>query len=402
MTPDHTPTYSPSNSGPATGSQAAGRPRLGVLCLSASLGGLELNSLKFAAWMQARGWDVTLFAPPATPLANLAEQWAVPLAPVVPRRGLQLPPAARALQKQVAQRRITVLIVTQNKDLGLATLVKLLLKGDLYLLYQQHMQLGRAKRDWFHTLRFRLLDAWLSPLPGLARQVLEKTRIAASRVHVVPLGLPIEQFSEAALPQHQARQALNLPAQGPLLGLLGRLDYGKGQDFVLEVLHQLRTTTAHPARLLLMGEPTRNEGDAYFRRLQELVAQWGLQDHVFFRDFEPDPATFYNAIDVFVLASTNETYGMVTLEAMAAGVPIVASAAGGTLELVQDGHTGLLYPLGDVATCVRQIRQCLEQPGLAQQRVQQAQQQVQQYSHQRQCALTEAIIGSLSPAVSAG
>ncbi|GAA4011304.1 glycosyltransferase family 4 protein [Hymenobacter fastidiosus] len=371
------------------------RPRLAVLCLSESLGGLELNSLKFAAWMQARGWDVTFVAPPASPLAGLAAQWFVPLAPLRAQRGFRLPAAARALGRELEQRRVEVLIITQNKDLGLATLAKLLVKGRLHLIYQQHMQLGLAKRDWFHTLRFRLLDAWLSPLPSLARQVTEKTRFAPSRVHVVPLGLLVEQFSASPVPRDVARRALNLPAEGPLLGILGRLDDGKGQDFVLEALHQLRTTTAHPARLLIMGELTRNEGDAYLHRLRELVVRLDLQEQVFFRDFQPDPVTFYQAIDVFVLASTSETYGMVTLEAMAAGVPIVASATGGTVDLVQDGQTGLLYPLGDVAACVRQLRQCLEQAEPTRQRVARARQEVQRYSHHQQCALTEVVIDSI-------
>jgi D-inositol-3-phosphate glycosyltransferase len=373
------------------------RSRLGVLCLSGSLGGLELNSLKFAAWMQQRGWDATLFAPPATPLAQLAEQWFVPLEPIVPGRGLRLPAAARALQHQLDLHQVDVLIVTQNKDLGLACLVKVLLRGRLRLIYQQHMQLGRPKRDWFHTLRFRLLDAWLSPLPGLARQVTQKTRLAPSRVHVVPLGLPLAQFAPRPAQKAAARQALELPPEGPLLGILGRLDDGKGQDFVLEVLHRLRTTTPHPVQLVIMGELTRNEGDTYLHRLRELVATLGLAEHVFFRGFQPDPAGFYQAIDIFVLASTNETYGMVTLEAMAAEVPIVASATGGTVELVQDGLTGLLYPLGDVAACARHIGHCLEKPGATQQRVRRARQAVEQYSHRRQCELTESIIHSIQP-----
>ncbi|GAA3923180.1 glycosyltransferase [Hymenobacter algoricola] len=385
------PPVRPATTAPA---ENRNRPRLGVLCLSGSLGGLELNSLKFAAWMQLRGWDVTMLVPPATPLAELARQWVVPLELVVPRRGFRLPAAARTLLQQLEQRQIDVLIVTQNKDLGLATLVKLLRRGHLHLIYQQHMQLGLAKRDLFHTLRFRLLDAWLSPLPGLARQVLEKTRMAPGRVHVVPLGLPIEQFAPGAGSKAAARQALELPAQGPLLGILGRLDDGKGQDFVIEALHQLRTTSPHQARLVIMGEPTRNEGDTYLHRLRQLVATRGLEQHVFFRGFEPDPAVFYHAIDIFVLASTSETYGMVTLEAMAAGVPIVGSATGGTVELVQDGETGLLYPLGDVAACARHIGWCLENPVATRQRVIRAQQQVQLYSSQVQCAQTEAIIYS--------
>jgi glycosyltransferase involved in cell wall biosynthesis len=372
-------------------------PQLAVLCLSGSLGGLELNSLKFAGWMQERGWRITFFAPPATPLAKLAEEWFVPMETLAVRRGLALPLTAWALKEQLERLHIEVLVVTQNKDLALATMVKTLMGGRLRVIYQQHMQLGRPKRSLVHSLRFRLVDAWLTPLPGLAQEVARLTRFDTKRLHIVPLGLPLEQFAPPARTTAQARKELDLPEHGRLLGILGRFDAGKGQDFVIEVLHHLRTQLNHDASLLIMGESTRNEGEAYYEQLKQQVVRLGLQDRVHFRGFRANPSVFYQAIDVFVLASENETYGMVTLEAMAAGVPVVATATGGTVELVQHGKTGLLYLRGDVAACARAVRRCSDEPATTRARVELAQLERWRYSHHRQCALTEDIIRTLSP-----
>ena len=370
-------------------------PQLAVLCLSGSLGGLELNSLKFAGWMQERGWRITFFAPPATPLAKLAEEWFVPLETLVVRRGLALPLTAWAFKQQVERLHIDVLVVTQNKDLALATMVKSLMAGRLRVMYQQHMQLGRPKRSLVHTLRFRMVDAWLTPLPGLAQEVARLTRFDTKRLHVVPLGLPLEQVASPTRTTAQARKELDLPEHGRLLGILGRVDAGKGQAFVIEVLHHLRSQVGLEANLLIMGESTRNEGDAYFEQLKQQVARLALQDRVHFRGFRANPNVFYQAIDVFVLASENETYGMVTLEAMASGVPVVATATGGTLELVQHGKTGLLYLRGDVAACARAVCQCADEPTPTRIRVERAQLERWRYSHHRQCALTEDIIRTL-------
>ncbi|MBF9223076.1 glycosyltransferase family 4 protein [Hymenobacter ruricola] len=367
-----------------------------MLCLSGSLGGLELNSLKFAGWMQERGWRVTFLAPPATPLAHWAEEWFVPLETLRVGRGLAMPRAAWELKIQLERLRVEILIVTQNKDLALATLVKTLMGGRLRVIYQQHMQLGRPKRSLVHTLRFGQLDAWLTPLPGLAREVARHTRFEARKLHVVPLGLPLEQFAPHTRTAAEARHELGLPLEGPLLGILGRLDAGKGQDFVIEALHHLRTQFGRAASLVIMGEPTRNEGDAYLRQLRAQVKQLGLENQVHFRGFRANPAVFYQAIDVFVLASENETYGMVTLEAMAAGVPVVVAATGGTVELVQHGHTGLLYLHRDVAACARSIRRCFDDPAATRQRVARAQMDRWRYSHHRQCALTEDVIQAVS------
>lgn len=229
-------------------------------------------------------------------------------------------------------------------------------------------------------------------MPGLARQVQEKTLLDVSRLHVVPLGLPLEQFWLASHSQEEARQELELPAQRLLLGILGRLDGGKRQAFVIEVLHRVRKGLLPDAALVIIGELTRNEGDAYLQQLRQLIARLKLESYVYFRDFKDDPAVFYHAIDVFVLASTNETYGMVTLEAMAAGVPVVAAATGGTVEIVDDQQTEILYPLGEVDACGAAVQQCLTKPEAIAQRVRQAQQAVQRYSHHCQCELTEEII----------
>lgn len=281
---------------PDAGSPAAAagpKPQLGVLCLSGSLGGLELNSLKFAGWMQERGWRVTFFATPATPLATWVNDWFVPLETLVVRRGAAMPLLAWALKKQLERLQITVLVVTQNKDLAAATLAKTLMGGRLRILYQQHMQLGRPKRSLVHTLRFGLLDAWLTPLPGLAAEVGRLTRLDMRKVHVVPLGLPLEQFASATHPPAAARHELGLPPTGPLLGILGRLDAAKGQDFVIDVLHHLRHEYGLEVQLVIMGELTRNEGDTYQRQLREQVARLGLQSQVHFRGFQANPTVFF-------------------------------------------------------------------------------------------------------------
>jgi len=382
--------------GPVADAPAAAQ--LAVLCLSASLGGLELNSLKFAGWMQERGWRVTFIAPPATPLAKWAEEWFIPLEELAVRRGLAMPLAAWKLKQQLERLRVGVLVVTQNKDLALAAFVKALMGSQLRIIYQQHMQLGRPKRTLVHTLRFRLVDAWLTPLPGLAREVTRLTHFAPRRLHVVPLGLPLEQFAPPTRTAAKARQELNLPLPGRLLGILGRFDDGKGQDFVIEALHYLRSRLGYEAGLVIMGEPTRNEGDVYLQQLKAQVIRLGLEKHVHFRGFRANPAVFYQAIDVFVLASTHETYGMVTLEALAAGVPVVAAATGGTVELVQHNETGLLYLLRDVAACARAVRRTFDEPAATALRVERAQLERWRYSHHRQCALTEDVILSLDTA----
>ncbi|NVO85037.1 glycosyltransferase family 4 protein [Hymenobacter terrestris] len=370
---------------------------LSILCLSESWGGLELNTARFAGWMQARGWPVQVITCTNSPLAARAAELGVTVVTLGnPWKALDVPAAGR-LAAALRAFGTRALLISRNGDLGLAVLCQKLFLSKLPLLYQQHMQLGLAKRGLVHTLRYRALAAWLAPLPGLARQVLEKTRLAPEKLYIVPLGVELEKFADEQLTTAKARRRLNLtlPKDAVLLGLIGRLDDGKGQDFVVEALADLRTRFPQ-LHLLLVGEPTRNEGNTYADALQARIQALGLTDVVHLRGFTPQPEVAYRALDISITASVNETYGMVTIEALAAGRPVLGAAAGGTRELLDDNRTGLLFELRDYASFRAAVARLLQEPGLMERLGRQGQQEVfATYSHHRQCELTEQILWSV-------
>ena len=373
------------------------KPPLTLLCLSASWGGLEINTVRLAGWLRERGWPVEVLTLPDSPIARHARAQALPVAeyPAGRWRAINVL-GARRLARHLRQHGTRVVIAAQNRDLPLLVLAKRLFLPSIQLIYQQHMQLGQPKRDLVHTLRYRALAAWITPLPWLAMQVRQFTRLAPQRLHVVPFGIELEKFTQPALSQPAARQQLRLPAAATLLGLIGRFDDGKGQLFVAEAFHRLRQELpGQDVQLVLVGEATRNQerGSAYREAVLARIAALGLQEVVHVREFTPAPEVFYRAIDVFVMASSSETYGMVTIEAMAAGLPLAATRAGGTVELVADGQTGLLYPPGDGTALVGALKKLLLDPAYARQLGAAAQAEAQlHYSHHRQCELTEAVI----------
>nr|WP_262895143.1 glycosyltransferase family 4 protein [Hymenobacter jeongseonensis] len=357
---------------------------------------MELNTVRFADWMRERGWPVQLINLPDSPIAARATEMQMDVVLLRnPWKAADVPAAGR-LAKILRDFGARALIVTRNGDLGMAVLCKTLYLPQIRLVYQQHMQLGLAKRGLVHTLRYRALDAWLAPLQQLAREVREKTRLPAERLHVVPLGIELEKFAHAGPTQAQARAQLNLvlPPDAVLLGLIGRFDEGKGQAFVVEAVAKLRNQYPQ-LQLLFVGESTRNEGNEYREAVLARVQELGLADAVHVRGFTPQPEVAYRALDISITASTNETYGMVTIEAMATGLPVVASATGGTLEIVADGRTGLLFPLGNEAAFEAAIERLLH-PELAAQLGQAAKAAaLATYSHQQQCVLTEEVLHSL-------
>jgi N-acetyl-alpha-D-glucosaminyl L-malate synthase BshA len=98
-----------------------------------------------------------------------------------------------------------------------------------------------------------------------------------------------------------------------------------------------------PSRLLLVGEgPELNAA-------RDLVRGLDLEERVHFLGKQDEVAPLYQASDLFLLVSEKESFGLVALEAMASGVPVIGSTAGGIPEVVEDGVTGFLFPVGDIA-----------------------------------------------------
>lgn len=137
------------------------------------------------------------------------------------------------------------------------------------------------------------------------------------------------------------------PGGGPLrVGMIGTIIPWKGQDVFLRAF--ARAFPAGDTGAVLVGAPL--FGDlGYERGLRSLVAQLGIEERVEFRGFRDDVAAELARLDIAVHASVvPEPFGQVVVEAMAAGLPVVAAGAGGPTTIVTDGVDGLLTPPGDV------------------------------------------------------
>jgi glycosyltransferase involved in cell wall biosynthesis len=154
---------------------------------------------------------------------------------------------------------------------------------------------------------------------------------------------------------------LDVPEGAPVLGLVGRLCDVKGQRELIRALARLEH---RDAVAVLVGKDLEADG-AYERDLRREAEQTGVADRVVFAGYRDDVPAVLAALDVFVLPSWIEGLPLVALEAMAQARPVVASAVGGTPELVVDGETGLLVPAKDVDALARAIDKLLADPDLA-------------------------------------
>jgi glycosyltransferase involved in cell wall biosynthesis len=157
------------------------------------------------------------------------------------------------------------------------------------------------------------------------------------------------------------RQRLGIPADRPVVGIVGRLQPWKGQDRFLEALAELRRR-GHDAHGLIVGGTAFDLSPHFAEQLRELVGRLGLEGRVTMTGQVEDAAPHFGLMDVAVNASEGEPFGIVLLEAMAAGVPVVAVATGGPLEIVDPGVTGLLAPDGGPLALADAIGEVLGDP----------------------------------------
>ncbi len=156
-----------------------------------------------------------------------------------------------------------------------------------------------------------------------------------------------------------ARIDLEYLSNSFLIGVFGRLAPWKGQHVVLEALSTLPGVCA-----VFVGDALFGETD-YRDSLHKRVEQADLRERVRFLGFRNDIPRLMRAVDVVVHSSVNpEPFGRVIVEGMLARRPVVASAAGGVLEIIEDGDTGLLYPPGDVSVLRAQIDRLRNDPAL--------------------------------------
>ncbi len=234
------------------------------------------------------------------------------------------------------------------------------LAGIPALWFQHGIPLGSA---WMDRLITRIPAVGVLACSQAAAEAQRRWRPARPTAVVYP-GVDLSAFDPEKLPPPaEARRQLGLPENGPLIGMVGRLQRWKGMHTLIQAMPQILERYPE-ARAVIVGGRHELEPD-YEDELRKLIRRRGLQDRVWLAGFQTDIPRWMQAMDVVVHASNREPFGVVVLEAMALGKPVVAGAEGGPREIITEGVDGLLAPYEDVETLARQIRRYLDDPDFA-------------------------------------
>ncbi|MBE9568420.1 MAG: glycosyltransferase family 4 protein [Proteobacteria bacterium] len=331
------------------------------LCLSAGLGGLELYVFRSSEAL-ADSSDNNTVIPVLRADSKLDQyfkdhssfsiKYIKPLFRALPLFN------ARKLAAIIDRNNIDVIHMHWGKDLPLAVFAKILSRRKPALVYTRQMMITRAKDDFYHRFLYRQLNLLLTitrELEGLCKKFIP---LLSDRIRTLYYGVkPPKTFLDRKTIIEE-RQKLGFSENDFIAGLIGRLEQSKGQHLLIEAIH-----TAQQEGLNIKALIVGHEMDPGYRdKLRKQAGELGVQDNIIFQDFTSEPQQLMQLCDCIILASGQETFGLVLPEAMRADVAVIGSNSGGVPEIIEHDKTGLLFESQNPEDLYLQLRQLFDDP----------------------------------------
>jgi glycosyltransferase involved in cell wall biosynthesis len=298
---------------------------------SIGFGGQELRILAESGWLRAHGWDALIVAQPGSRLAAEAAAARLPVTEIAMRRAAD-PRAILAVRRLLVERGARVVHTHSSIDSWIAGIAGRSL--GLPVVRSRHVTIAVPKR---RALVYRLAHRILTSAERV-KTILVEAGVDPARIVAVPPGVDTARFHDGI---SGARVRAELGLAGPTAGLVANIRGSKGHDVFLDAACAVLTAVPG-ARFLIVGD------GVGFDDVRARVRALGLDERVRMTGFRRDVPEIMAALDVLVLPSIrSEATSQVILQALAVGTPVIASAIGGSPEVIRDGETGRLVPPND-------------------------------------------------------
>ena len=308
------------------------------LCLSPDFGGLEIFFRDFARWLAGRE-DVTLHLG-LREKSRLAGELAPLERPTfsLPDSGGKLPlKRARALARYVRDAQIDAIHMHWKDDLPLVALAKRWSGRKVRVIHSRHMDLPGSKHDPYHRFIYSAVDQFHAITRALASQAAAHLSLPRERIRQVYLGAHVPS-SDTLESRAQVRSRLGW-GDAFTVGVVGRISEYKGQHLLIDAIWLLADRGVQ-VNGVIAGHAMEED---YLESLRHRVHQAGLDEQIRFFGFQESPHALIRALDALALTTVKETFGLVLVEAMLLGVPVIGSNAGGVPEIIVHGESGLLF-----------------------------------------------------------
>ncbi len=326
------------------------------LCSAREIGGGERHLADLANALANRGHDIFAALSPLSPLmTELSELPKQNIIELRMRNSMNIASATK-LMRFVRANQVEVVHAHVARDYPLASWVAGRCRVPLVLTRHVLFPLNRI-----HRLTLRHVAQVIAVSHAVADSLRTQHIFRDDQIAVIQNGIDVERFKQ----RKQAAQSDRLELSRKLrVGMVGHLAPIKGQeDFIRAAAIVARQR--HDVDFIVAGEDKSRDGENW-QNIESLVRELGLAERVSLAGWIDDIAELLSTFDLFVSPSRSEPFGLSIVEAMAAGVPVIATMSEGAREIIEAEKTGRLVPTGDIAALANGICKLLDDPGARQ------------------------------------
>ena len=340
-------------------------------CTSDAWGGLELYASTLIVELQREGCQVIAVCKPQSKVEQFLLAHGVEYCHLPSYSKLSFA-SLKFISSFLKARNIDVVHVHFHKDIWISSMA---LRNDRRRKLFLSVYMGVfSKNDILHRWIYRRVNAIFTSSHRLNAILSERYPVPKEKIHFLPYGRTLEFYNADQAKRNAIRSRYHIHDKELFIGTMVRIDPGKGALDFARSFSYLEMSLQSDVKYIIIGEPSRrgqrkpNESpfephcEEYLKEIESFIAKEHFSERIFLAGYQEDVIGFLSAMDVFVFPSRDELYSLVMLDAMAMGLPIVATGAGGNLEQITDGSNGLHYKVGSSDDLAMKISHYISHP----------------------------------------
>lgn len=309
-----------------------------ICCTTETWGGLEQTAFRDAVILREKGIETTIFCLDRGAIYERAKGQGIEVHAVPPRRVYFNYRIFRDIRKLCSSGHFDLVHIHSFNTI-FSILVGL--KGvNIPVVATRHIYVEHVKKDIFHKWYLGRIDKMLAISKFSRRNILETYPITDDKIETLYLGINFDRYTRDEQKAIQFRKQFSIPENKKVIGVVGRIDPAKGQmEFVKAIPYIIKE---HPdAHFVIVGKTTSSKENDYLTEVKKEVQALGIDTFVTFTGFFSDVSIPMSAMDIFVMPSYFEAFGLIAIEAMACKIPVVATNMGSIEEMIPNYDHGI-------------------------------------------------------------
>lgn len=308
-------------------------------CLSKSWGGMEMVTINTVKRLLDKHITVELLCAAESRIHIEANNFGMIIYPVK-ASGYFHPLTTIRVALTIQKGNYDIIHTHASKDLWLLVPALKIARSNAPLLLTKHVGSFISKKDIMHNWLYKRLDYAIAISNVIRQNLRDTTHLAEDKILLHYNGVDCNNFDPARYNGKKVRTEFKIGGDEILIGMVGRFSVGKGHEEFIAAAKKLNESNPN-LKFIITGEASRGE-DSYEAQIKHLVNDLGLQN-IIFTGYRGDIPEIIAAMDIFVIPSHSEAFGIALVEAMAMGKPSVCSDSDGILDIAVDNETGYLF-----------------------------------------------------------